>query len=150
MSRIPELLTIERVAVLQRVDLFRSIPGHMLVAVAGALEEVRIEPGTTFIERGAVEDWLFIIAEGTVRAHLGDRTLVERGPGDVVGELAVVAPAARSASVTAVDHTLLLKLRRRPFEELLEDSAEIAMAVIASLARRLQELADEDAGADGR
>jgi CRP-like cAMP-binding protein len=142
-----ELLTIERVAVLQRVEMFLSVPGHTLAGVARLLEEVRIDTGVTFIERGAVEDWLYVVAEGRVRAHVGDRTLTEIGPGSVVGELAVLQPAARSASVTAIEPTLLLRLRRAPFEELLDDRPEIARAVIGSLARRLQHLADEDAGA---
>lgn len=140
-----ELLTIERVAALQRVGMFAGVPGHVLVAVARLLEEVRVEPGVTFIERGAVEDWLFVVVAGLVRAHVGDRVLAERGAGEVVGELSVLVPAARSASVTAVEPTLLLRLRRRPFEELLDDRPEIARGVIASLTRRLQELADQDA-----
>jgi CRP-like cAMP-binding protein len=146
MSAADELLTIERVAVLQRVELFRSVPGHTLAGVARLLEEVRIDAGVTFIERGAIEDWLYVVAEGRVRAHAGERTLAERGPGAVVGELAVLQPAPRSASVTAIEPTLLLRLRRAPFEELLDDRPEIARAVIGSLAKRLQDLADEDAG----
>jgi len=138
-----ELLTVERVAVLQRVGMFGSVPGNKLVAVARLLEEVRFPAGATVIERGALEDWLFVVADGRVRAHLGDRTLVEREPGGVVGELAVLAPAPRSASVTALEPTLLLRLRRAPFEELLDDEPEIARAVAGALARRLQELADE-------
>jgi CRP-like cAMP-binding protein len=133
-----ELLTIERVAVLHRVGLFRAIPGHELVPVARLVEEVRIASGVTFIERGAVEDWLFVIASGAVRVHIGERTLREIGPGGVVGDLAVLAPAPRSASVTATEPSLLLRLRRKPFEELLEDRPEIARAVISSLAHMLQ------------
>jgi CRP/FNR family transcriptional regulator, cyclic AMP receptor protein len=133
-----ELLTIERVAVLHRVSLFRSIPGHDLVPVARLLEEMRVASGVTFIERGAVEDWLFVIADGAVRVHLGERTLRELGPGGVVGDLAVLAPAPRSASVTATEPSLLLRLRRKPFQELLEDRPEIAGAVISSLAHMLQ------------
>jgi CRP-like cAMP-binding protein len=146
MSQADELLTIERVAVLQRVQMFSAVPGHTLAGVARLLEEVRVGAGITFIERGAVEDWLFVVAEGRVRAHAGELTLVERGPGGVVGELAVLAPAPRSASVTAIEPTLLLRLRRAPFEELLDDRPEIARAVISSLAKRLQDLADEAVG----
>jgi CRP-like cAMP-binding protein len=142
-----ELLTIERVAVLHRVPLFRDVPGHTLVAVARLLEEVRVEPGTTFIERGAVEDWLYVIADGKVRVHLDSRVLGEPGAGSVVGELAVLAPAPRSAWVTAVEPTLLLRLRREPFEELLDDRPEIARAVISTLARMLQASADQGVGA---
>jgi monovalent cation:H+ antiporter, CPA1 family len=144
-SRPAELLVIERVAVLQRVGMFSAAPGHVLASLARVVEEVRVVPGEVFIERGSFEDWLFVVADGRVRAYVGDRTLAERGPGEVVGELALLAPAARSASVAAIEHTLLLKLRREPFEELIEDNADIARAVMASLARRLQELSDADA-----
>ena len=59
-----------------------------------------------------------------------------------MGEFAVVAPAPRSASVTAVEPSLLLRLRRGPFEELLDDRPEIARGVISTLARLLQATAD--------
>lgn len=140
-------MTIERVAALHRVALFSNVPGHILVSVARLLEEVRVEPGVTFIERGAVEDWLFVVVEGKVRVHLDTRTLGERGPGGVVGELAVLVPAPRSASVTAIEPTFLLRLRRAPFEELLDDRPEIGRAVITTLARLLQASADAGAGA---
>ena len=145
MSGSDELLTIERVAVLQRVDMFSMVPGHVLAGVAEVLEEVRFAANEPIMLRGAVEDWLFVVADGTVRVHIGDQTLVERGVGISIGELAILSPAPRSASVTALEPSLLLRLRRAPFEELLEDRAEIGRAVIAALARRLQELAHRDA-----
>ena len=144
-----ELLTIERVAVLRRVGLFGDVPGHTLVAVARLLEEVPVEEGATIIERGAIEDWLFIVSTGRVRVHAGERTLVETGPGGVVGEFAVLAPAPRSASVTAIVPSLLLRLRRGPFEELLDDRPEIARGVISTLARLLQAAADDGEAAVG-
>jgi CRP-like cAMP-binding protein len=131
-------MTIERVSVLHRAPLFAEVPGHALVAVARLLEEVHVEAGTTIIERGALEDWLFVVAAGSVRVHVGDRTLTVLGPGAVVGELAVLAPAPRAASATAAASSLLLRLRRGPFEELLEDRPEIARAVIHTLARLVQ------------
>ncbi len=133
-----ELLTIERVAVLHGVGLFRAVPGHELVPVARMVEEVRVPSGTTFIERGAMEDWLFVVALGAVRVHIDDRLVGEVGPGGVVGELAVLVPAPRAASVTAIEPTLLLRLRRQPFEELLEDRPEISRAIITALAKMLQ------------
>ena len=56
-----------------------------------------------------------------IRVHIGDLTLLENGPGGVVGEFALLAPAPRSASATAIEPSLLLRLRRGPFEELLDD-----------------------------
>lgn len=150
MSLSNELLTIERVAVLQRVTMFGDVPGHTLVAVARLLEEVHFEAGATILDHGRIEDWLFVVADGRVRVHSGERTLVEIGPGGVVGEFAVLAPAPRSASATAMEPSLLLRLRRGPFEELLDDRPEIARAVIETLARKLQTVTEagvETAGA---
>ena len=140
-----ELLTIERVAILQRVALFGDVPGHTLVSVARLLEEVSFDAGDGIIDRGSVEDWLFVVATGRIRVHIGGMTLLEHGPGGVVGEFALLAPAPRSASATAIEPSLLLRLRRGPFEELLDDRPEIARAVISTLARMLQASADNHA-----
>jgi CRP/FNR family transcriptional regulator, cyclic AMP receptor protein len=144
-----ELMTIERVAVLKRVGLFSEVPGHTLVAVARRLEEVSFEAGDRIIERGSVEDWLFVVAEGSIRVHIGELTLAETAAGGVVGEFALLAPAPRSASATALEPSLLLRLRRGPFEELLDDRPEIARAVISTLARMLQTSADSHAETAG-
>jgi len=138
-----ELLTVERVAVLHRVSLFAEVPGHVLVPVARLLEEVRVPAETTVIERGAVEDWLYIVAEGLLHVHVSGRVLAEVGPGGVVGELAVLAPAPRAASASAIEPTLLLRLRRAPFEELLDDHPEIGRVLLTTLARQLQAAVDE-------
>jgi CRP-like cAMP-binding protein len=145
-----ELLTIERVAVLQRAVLFGGVPGHTLASVARLVEEVRVAAGETFIERGAVEDWLYVVAVGRVRVHLGEQSLGDHGEGSVVGELAVLAPAPRAASVTALEPTLLLRLRRGPFHELLDERPEIARAVITTLAARIQTMTDDHATALGQ
>jgi CRP-like cAMP-binding protein len=78
-----------------------------------------------------------------VQVHVGQRVLGESGKGDVVGEFAVLASAPRSASVTAIEPSLLLRLRRGPLEELLDDRPEIARGVISTLVRLLQ-VANED------
>jgi CRP-like cAMP-binding protein len=54
-------------------------------------------------------------------ASTGRPTLVELGPGSSVGELAVLAPEPRSASVTALEPTLLLRVNKVVLDELLAD-----------------------------
>jgi CRP/FNR family cyclic AMP-dependent transcriptional regulator len=137
-----ELITIERVAVLQRVGLFAGVPGGDLAAVARMMDEVRLDAGVTFIRRGALEDWLFVVAYGEIEIHLDAASIGRAGPGSVVGELAVLAPAPRSASVTTLTPTLLLRLRHEPFNELLDDHPEMSRALITTLARQLQANAD--------
>jgi CRP/FNR family transcriptional regulator, cyclic AMP receptor protein len=71
--------------------------------------------------------------------------LGEFGAGSSVGELAVLVPGPRSASVTAVAQTLLLRLRKAVLDELLADRPELANEVIRALVVRLRARADDGA-----
>jgi hypothetical protein len=133
------LLTIERVAILTQVEIFAGTPDHVLAAIAQILEEVEVEPGQTFIEEGVLEDCMYILVDGKVRVHKNDQTIIVLEPGNTVGELAVLDPEPRSASVTAVDKALLFQLAKEPFEEAMADRPEIAQGVIRALTRRLRE-----------
>lgn len=133
---------VERVAALHRVDLFARIPGRVLAAVARATLEVRAAPGETLIEEGAVEAHLFAIVTGRVRVHRGGLTLVELGAGTTVGELAALVAQPRTASVTAIEETLALRLDKSILDELLAEWPELAHGVIDALVARLVAIAD--------
>jgi CRP-like cAMP-binding protein len=128
---------VERVAALHRVQLFADIPGRVLAAVADAAVEERMSPGEVLMEEGGVEAHLYAIVEGRVRVHRGDRTVAELGPGDTVGELAVLVAAPRTASVTALQPTLVLRLDQPVLDELLVEWPELAHGVIVELVSRL-------------
>ena len=129
---------VERVASLHRVQMFAGIPGRVLAAVAEAAIEERASEGDVLMEEGAVEAHLYAIVEGRVRVYRGDRALGELGPGATVGELAVLVPAPRSASVTALEPTLVLRVDQLVFDELLVEWPELAHGVIEELVSRLR------------
>lgn len=137
---------VERVTALHRVDLFAAVPGRVLAAVAEAAEEVRADAGSVLIEEGAVEAHLFAVVEGRVRVHRGGRTLLEHGPGATVGELAVLVPQPRSATVTVVEPALLLRVDKTVLDDLLADWPELAEGVIAALVGRLRAAAEHAGG----
>ena len=132
------LLTIERVALLRRVDLFAATPDRVLAGLAQVLEEVDHPAGTQVMVEGAVEDWLYIVEHGELEVVRSDRR-VAIGAGTVVGELAVLDPQPRSATVIALSPVRLLRLRMAAFDEALRSRPEIARGVIAELVRRLRE-----------
>ena len=137
------LLTIERVALLRRVDLFAETPDRVLSGVARVLEEVEVPAGELLIEAGAVEDWLFIVAEGELEVvRGGHRALVPAG--DVVGELAVLDPQPRTADVYARTPALVFRLRKAAFDEVMATRPEIARGVVRELVRRLRERLDAE------
>lgn len=127
------LTTVERVAALHRAGLFAGVPGRTLAAVAVAATEVEVEPGARIIEEGALEDHLFVIVDGRVWVHQGSETRRELGAGTTIGELAALVPEARSASVTALQPTLLLRIDKPVLDELLVDHPALAAGVITSL-----------------
>jgi CRP-like cAMP-binding protein len=129
---------VELVAALHRVRMFADVPGRVLAAVAEAAVEQRVSPGETLMEEGAVEAHLYAVVEGRVRVHRGDDTLVELGPGATVGELAALVPAPRTASVTALEPTLVLRVDQVVLDELLVEWPELAHGVIAELVSRLR------------
>ena len=133
------LLTIERVVILRTIDIFANTPDSCLVAVARILEEVELYPGEQFITEGEPGDCLYIVIEGEVNVHSNDQSIITLGPGKSVGELALLDPEPRSASVSAVGNVVLFRIDREPFEEVMADRPEVAQGVIRSLTRRIRQ-----------
>lgn len=132
------LLTIEKVAVLRGVDLFKDIPGFVLAAVAQVMTPVYLEPGENIIRQGEVEQCMYIVVEGEVRVHAGDTTLMKLGQNETVGELAVLDPEPRAASVTAVGEAVLFRLDKAALDEVMADRPEMAQGIIRALCQRIR------------
>jgi len=131
-------LVVERVALLRHVDLFAQTPGRVLAGIARVLEETEFAEGSVMMEAGAVEDWLFVIVEGDVDVAREDRQ-VRMGACSVVGEMAVLDPQPRSATVTAATPVRAFRLRKAAFDQALRMRPEIAAGVITELVHRLRE-----------
>jgi len=132
------LLTIEKVLVLKTLSIFADTPDDDLARVAAVVEEVEVKAGDLIIEKGATGECMYIIAEGTVRVHDGERTIAELGARNVVGELAVLDPEPRSASVTACTDALLFRLEREALYDVMAEDIEVAKGIIRVLCRRLR------------
>ena len=132
------LLTVERVALLRHVELFAHTPGRVLAGIAESLEEADFAVGEVLMEEGAVEDWLFVLIEGEVDVVRADRRL-RMAAGSTVGEMDVLDPRSRSATITAVTPVRAFRLRKAAFDEALRTRPEIAAGVIKELVHRLRE-----------
>jgi CRP-like cAMP-binding protein len=133
-----QLLTIEKVIVLKTVSIFIETPDALLAEIASILKEVEVHAGDHIIEKGDVGNCLYIIAEGEVVVHDGERTITHLGEREVVGELALLDSEPRTASVTAVENGLLLRLDQDAFYELIADYPDIVRGIMRVLARRLR------------
>ena len=128
-------LVVDRVAILRRASLFATTPGRVLAGLAARLEEVAFDAEDVLITAGALEEWLLVLVEGErPDGHVRMR------PVDTIGELAVLDPHPRIASVVARTDGFAFRLDKQDFDEALRLRPEIATSVITALARRLREI----------
>jgi CRP/FNR family cyclic AMP-dependent transcriptional regulator len=139
------MTTVERVVALHRVGLFADVPGRVLAALARRASEVEVAAGTLVIAEGATEEHLFAVVSGRLRVHRGAREITVLGAGATVGELAALVPEPRTASVTALEATTLLRIDRALLEELLADRPALARGIIAALVAMIGERAGAEA-----
>jgi CRP-like cAMP-binding protein len=132
------LSTVEKVLFLKSIDLFSQIPGEDLAQVALISTEESRDAGEEIFAEGEAGDALYLVLDGRVRVHRQDRVIAELGERECFGEMALLDAAPRSATVTALVDTDLLKISREDFQEILNEKPEIAAGIIKVLTRRLR------------
>ena len=132
------LSTVEKVLFLKSIDLFSQIPGEDLAQVALIATEEAREQGEEIFAEGEAGDALYLVLDGKVRVHRGDRQIAELGERECFGEMAILDASPRSATVTAVKDTNLIKISREDFQEIMAEKPEIALGIIKVLSHRLR------------
>ena len=132
------LMTMDRLNVLRSVSIFAGTPDALLAEISAVLEELHFQAGEQVFGKGDLGDCLYIIAAGQVRVHDGERTLNTLHSGEVFGEMAALDPEVRSASITAVKDTRLLRLERGPLYQVMAQRIEVAQGIMHVLAQRLR------------
>jgi len=130
--------TVEKVLFLRAAELFAALPGEDLARIALLADEERRGAGEEVFREGDVADALYLVASGRVKVLRAGAVVADLGERDVFGEMAVLDPTPRSATVRAATDVVLLRIRREDFQDLLAEELEVARAVIRVLARRLR------------
>lgn len=125
---------------LAKVPLFRGLTNRELRDIAKATVELDIEQGKEFVTQGDVGREAFIIVEGTADAIRNGKKIGELGPGDCVGELALLDHGPRTASVVAATPLSVLVLGPREFNGVLDEVPTLNHKLLAALAGRVREL----------
>ena len=134
------MLIIEKVLLLKEVEVFARVPDRVLADVAALLVEEEVPAGTLVIREGDFGSTMYVVVSGRVRVFRGERTIAELGEHEVFGELSVLDPEPRSASVEAVVETRLLKLTHAQVDELMAENMQIVRGFVRMLCQRLRGL----------
>lgn len=132
----------ERAELLSRVTLFAGLPEASLQALAELAGEAEIGDGDAIVLQGQVGTGLFVIVAGAARVVRGGEELDRLGPGDYLGELAVIDRMPRMASVFAVGPTTCLALASWDLFRRVDGDPELVHSLLRGLALRVRHLSE--------
>lgn len=124
-------------ALLRSVSLLSLLPEPTLESLARALVRVEVAAGEVFIREGEPGDLFYVIETGTVDVTKNGQYLATLGPGDYVGEIALLRDVPRTATVTATSPAVLQALDREHFIPAVTGQGAFREAADAAIATRL-------------
>ena len=111
-----------------RVQAFRELDHKDLVFVARRLRPILAVPGQRLLKKGNRGSAMYFIVAGHVEVELPGEP-VRLGPGEFVGEMALLSGKPRSVDVRAVGYCHLLALDKREFNRLLRSKPSIGQTI---------------------
>ncbi len=136
---------------LMESKLLQCLPPRALPNLLNCLRLIKVQAGTRFIAQGSPGDSLFLIQQGNcaIRVEKDGREhkIAQLGPGEVVGEMAVLTGEPRFAHVDSLRDTRMWRLDSSVLDDASRGNAEMRMFLTELLARRLE---DSEQTADRR
>ena len=134
----------QRVEALRSIPLFQNLTEQDLGEIADLLIERKFPKNSTIFEEGVSGDYMYLIQRGQVKVTKmsedgREKILAIHSEGDFFGEMALVEPEPRSASIKTTKACVLLALSRSDFVNLLRQNPDISLELIRVLSQRLRD-----------
>ncbi len=133
-----EIMADPVVAALARVPLFGGLSAHDLATLATVTTMRPLDVGTVLTTEGEVGNEFFVIERGVVTISAHDQQLRTLGPGDFLGEIAIVFGGTRTATAVATEPGTLLVLPKADFLELLAANPAIEDKILVTAGERMR------------
>jgi CRP-like cAMP-binding protein len=125
---------------LARIPLFEGLSKKQLSQVSSLMTPLDLKAGKVLARQGEVGREFLILLEGQVEVARDGKIIAVRGPGDFIGEIALLDNRPRTATVTARTDVVVEVLNRGEFASLLAEAPQLSAQVMATMARRLAAL----------
>jgi CRP-like cAMP-binding protein len=129
---------IGRVA-LQHGVLFGGIDDRDMEEIFRISQEVSFASGEVIFQAGDTPDGLYVVLEGEAQVDVGGR-FHRLKAGDFFGEMALLAPDKRMATVRAVEPVRALQVSAEAFQSFLLERPRVAVSMLKTLVLRLREV----------
>lgn len=101
---------------------------------------VTLKPGETLFKKGDTAQHMYVVLSGDVRVGDGNVVFEDVSAGGIVGEMAFIDHAPRSATVTAASNCTLAEIDERRFLFLVQQTPSFALNVMRLLSHRLRRM----------
>lgn len=129
---------LDQALLLHRIPLFQAMPANTLIPIARLTSLVQLSAGEVLFRAGEFGDALYLVIEGRLAVIQDQITVSDIAENECVGELAVLDWEPRSATVSAIVPSTLLRLGRNDLMDLLQNQPALLRGLITVLAGRLR------------
>jgi len=125
----------------RRLDLFRGLGPKDVAHIFDKGLTMRLRMGEVVLQKGTRGGLMYVIIDGRVEVRDDDRVLATLETGAMFGEMGLVSREPRSATVVAVEPTIVFALGEDAFQELLSQrvAVRILLNIIKTLSFRLRD-----------
>lgn len=128
-----KMALIEKVVLLQGVDLFAACNAEQVLQLASIAREIFFDAGGVIYRRNEPPDALYCIVDGKVDLTAAEGEPIRRGTGETFGVIDILRGQLRSREATAASDVHALVLEAEDFYDLLATNVEIVRAVLRQL-----------------
>ena len=130
------------VDLLKKNLLFKGCTAEDFELISGLFQERKVKPNTTIFSEKMPAEALYIVKSGKVKISVMEGEsdeigLLELGPGDFFGEIALIQESSRAVTARAESAVEVLMLTRRDFVALLDLDPRVGAKITLSIARLL-------------
>jgi CRP/FNR family cyclic AMP-dependent transcriptional regulator len=126
-----------KIEALKTVPLFARCSKKELGEIAQITDEIDLPEGKVLTKEGASGREFFVLMEGSADVRRKRRKVGTLGPGDFLGEIALVTKAPRTATVKTTSPVRALVVSEQNFRRLLANSPQVQIKVLEALAERV-------------
>jgi CRP-like cAMP-binding protein len=134
------LTTVEKVLLLQDVDIFEHTSTEDLSHIATISEVIEYQADEVIFKEDEIPDSMYVVIEGKVRLIRGESEIMVAGKMEAFGTWALFDDEPRVATATALETSQLLRIDKEEFIDLLADHVAITQSILKTMAKRLRKL----------
>jgi CRP-like cAMP-binding protein/Zn-dependent protease len=126
-----------RLALLREIPIFEQFNGNELMMISKRMERVEVARGAVIFTQGEIGDSLYIVDTGEISVEIDSTVRAKLEAGEYFGEMALIMDFPRTATVIALQPTVLLRLQSSDFRQLLQSSLPLRQGLERTSSRRM-------------